>query len=105
MAVWPDIETPAVCSAACIPTGSTTGIRSKPFKFRGIRIAFYDYYYPSRYNDFLNEAQRTFCRSIYRFKQGEIHGIEFFKACMTAIQADGKPYHTHVHAVQQLDKV
>ena len=23
----------------------------KPFKFRGIRIAFYDYYYPSRYND------------------------------------------------------
>ena len=65
----------------------------KPFKFRGIRIAFYDYYYPSRYNDFLNEAQRTFCRSIYRFKQGEIHGIEFFKACMTAIQADGKPYH------------
>ena len=41
----------------------------KPFKFRGIRIAFYDYYYPSRYNDFLNEAQRTFCRSIYRFKQ------------------------------------
>lgn len=65
----------------------------KPFKFRGIRIAFYDYYYPSRYNDFLNEAQRTFCRSIYGFKQGEIHGIEFFKACMTAIQADGKPYH------------
>lgn len=65
----------------------------KPFKFRGIRIAFYSYYYPSRYNDFLNEAQRTFCRFIYRFKQGEIHGIEFFKACMTAIQADGKPYH------------
>ena len=65
----------------------------KPFRFHGIRIAFYGYYYPSRYNDFLNEAQRTFCRSIYRFKQGEIHGIEFFKACMTAIQADGKPYH------------
>ena len=65
----------------------------KPFKFHGIRIAFYGYYYPSRYNDFLNEAQRTFCRTIYRFKQGEIHGIEFFKACMTAIQADGKPYH------------
>lgn len=77
----------------------------KPFKFRGIRIAFYDYYYPSRYNDFLNEAQRTFCRSIYRFKQGEIHGIEFFKACMTAIQADGKPYHIMFMPCQQLDKV
>ena len=46
----------------------------KPFRFHGIRIAFYGYYYPSRYNDFLNEAQRTFCRSIYQFKQGEIHG-------------------------------
>ena len=42
---------------------------------------------------FSNEAQRTFCRSIYRFKQGEIHGIEFFKAWLTAIQADGKIYH------------
>ncbi|WP_026367404.1 hypothetical protein [Bacteroides sp. 14(A)] len=65
----------------------------KPFKSRGIRMAFYGYYYPSRYNALLGEEQRAFCRSLYQFKEGEVHGIEFFKACMTALQADGKPYH------------
>lgn len=29
----------------------------------------------------------------YQFKEGKIHGIEFFKACVDALQADGKPYH------------
>lgn len=65
----------------------------KPFKSRGIRMAFYGHYYPSRYSALLNDEQRAFCHSIYQFKEGEIHGIEFFKACMTALQADGKPYH------------
>lgn len=65
----------------------------KPFKSRGIRMAFYGYYYPSRYNALLGDERRAFCRSLYQFKDGEIHGIEFFKACMTALQADGKPYH------------
>ena len=65
----------------------------KPFKSHGIRMAFYGYYYPSRYNDLLDAGQREFCRSLYQFKNGEIHGIEFFKACMSALQADGKPYH------------
>ena len=65
----------------------------KPFKSRGIRMAFYGYYYPSRYNALLGDEQRAFCRSLYQFKEGEVHGIEFFKACMTALQADGKPYH------------
>lgn len=65
----------------------------KPFKSRGIRMAFYGYYYPSRYNALLGDEQRAFCHSLYQFKEGEIHGIEFFKACMTALQADGEPYH------------
>ena len=65
----------------------------KAFKSRGIRMAFYGYYYPSRYNALLGEEQRAFCRSLYQFKEGEVHGIEFFKTCMTALQADGKPYH------------
>lgn len=65
----------------------------QPFKSRGIRMAFYGYYYPSRYNALLGDEQRAFCHSLYQFKDGEIHGIEFFKACMTALQADGKPYH------------
>lgn len=65
----------------------------KPFKSHGVKVAFYGYYYPSRYTDLLDDEQRAFCRLLYQFKEGEIHGIEFFKACMTALQADGKPYH------------
>ena len=65
----------------------------KPFKSRGMSMAFYGHYYPSRYKALLDEEQQAFCRSIYQFKEGEIHGIEFFKACMAALQTDGKPYH------------
>lgn len=65
----------------------------KPFKSRGMSMAFYGHYYPSRYKALLDEEQRAFCRSIYQFKEGDIHGIEFFKACMAALQTDGKPYH------------
>lgn len=65
----------------------------KPFKSHGIRMTFYGHYYPSRYSKLLNEEQRAFCRSLYQFKNGEAHGIEFFKACMAALQTDGKPYH------------
>lgn len=65
----------------------------KPFKLRGIRISFYGYYYPSRYNALLNDEQKAFCHSIYQFKQGDIHGIEFFKTCMNALQLKKRPYH------------
>lgn len=65
----------------------------KPFKSHGIRMTFYGHYYPSRYKDLLDDEQRAFCRSIYQFKQGEIHGIEFFKACMAALQTERKSYH------------
>lgn len=65
----------------------------KPFKSHGIRMTFYGHYYPARYKDLLSDEQRAFCRSLYQFKEGEIHGIEFFKACMTALQLDDKPYH------------
>ncbi|EEX46686.1 hypothetical protein BACFIN_05722 [Bacteroides finegoldii DSM 17565] len=33
------------------------------FKSRGIRMAFYGHYYPSRYHELLSEEQRAFCRS------------------------------------------
>lgn len=33
----------------------------KPFKSRGIRMAFYGYYYPSRYDALLGDEQRAFC--------------------------------------------
>ena len=71
----------------------------KPFKSRGIRISFYGYYYPSRYNALLNDEQRAFCHSIYQFKQGDIHGIEFFKTCMNAFATEKETLPYHVHAV------
>lgn len=65
----------------------------QPFKSHDIRITFYGFYYPSRYKAFLDDEQQAFCHSIYQFKEGKIHGIEFFKACMNALSTDGKPYH------------
>jgi len=58
----------------------------KPFKSHGIKVAFYGYYYPSRYADLIDDEQRAFCCSLYQFKEGENHGIEFFKACMSVLQ-------------------
>lgn len=65
----------------------------KPFKSHGIKVAFYGYYYPSRYADLIDDEQRAFCRSLYQFKEGENHGIEFFKACMSVLNLDDAPYH------------
>ena len=65
----------------------------KPFKSHGIKVAFYGYYYPSRYTDLIDDEQRAFCRSLYQFKEGENHGIEFFKACMSVLNLDDAPYH------------
>ncbi len=65
----------------------------KPFKKHGIRMAFYDYYYPVRFDDFISDRQQVFSCSIYLFKEGEIHGIEFFKAGMDALKMDGASYH------------
>lgn len=71
----------------------------KPFKSHWVKAAFYGYYYPSRYTDLLDDEQRAFCRSLYQFKEGEIHGIEFFKACRPAsgLQA----LSCYVHAMQR----
>lgn len=65
----------------------------KPFRFRGISVTFYDHYYPSRYKRLLDEEQRGFCRTLYAFKEGENHGIDFFKACMAALPVDTASCH------------
>lgn len=65
----------------------------KPFRFRGISVTFYGNYYPSRYKRLLDEEQRGFCRTIYAFKEGENHGIDFFKACMAALPVDTTSCH------------
>lgn len=65
----------------------------KPFRFRGISVTFYGHYYPSRYKRLLDEEQRGFCRTLYVFKEGENHGIDFFKACMAALPVDTTSCH------------
>ena len=65
----------------------------KPFRFRGISVTFYGHYYPSRYKRLLDEEQRGFCRTLYAFKEGENHGIDFFKACMAALPVDTDSCH------------
>ena len=65
----------------------------KPFRFRGISVTFYGHYYPSRYKRLLDEEQRGFCRTLYAFKEGENHGIDFFKACMAALPVDTTSRH------------
>ena len=65
----------------------------KPFRFRGISVTFYGHYYPSRYKRLLDEEQRGFCRTLYAIKEGENHGIDFFKACMAALPVDTASCH------------
>ena len=65
----------------------------KPFRFRGISVTFYGHYYPSRYKRLLDEEQRGCCRTLYAFKEGENHGIDFFKACMAALPVDTASCH------------
>ena len=65
----------------------------KPFRFRGISVTFYGHYYPSRYKRLLDEEQRGVCRTLYAFKEGENHGIDFFKACMAALPVDTTSCH------------
>lgn len=65
----------------------------QPFKHKGVRTVFFDYYFPSRYKEFISERQRHFCKEIYEFKNGDIHGISYFKACLEALSLDGGTYH------------
>lgn len=65
----------------------------KRFKLHGIQVAFYGHYYPFRYNRLINREQRNFCQSLYDFKNGDIHGIDFFKGCLSALNLTDGKYH------------
>lgn len=45
-----------------------------------IPCVFTDYYFPSRYNSYLSEAQKQFCQSVLDFKDGKHDGIRFLVA-------------------------
>ena len=52
----------------------------KVFKRKKIPCVFTDYYFPSRYNPYLSEAQKLFCQSVLDFKDGKHDGIRFLVA-------------------------
>lgn len=56
-------------------------------------MTFYGHYYPSRHKDLLSDEQQEFCDTLYGFKDGKVHGIEFFKACMDALKLEDGTYH------------
>lgn len=65
----------------------------QPFKSHGVRMTFYGHYYPSRHKDLLSDEQQEFCDTLYGFKDGKVHGIEFFKACMDSLKLEDGTYH------------
>lgn len=65
----------------------------KLFKSHGVKTVFYGHYYPSRYKELLNDKQRSFCQSLYEFKEGEAPGVEFFKTCLSALQLNDLSCH------------
>ena len=63
------------------PRGLSPAIsRQKVFKRKKIPCVFTDYYFPSRYNSYLSEAQKQFCQSVLDFKDGKRNGIRFLVA-------------------------
>ena len=52
----------------------------KVFRKMKIPCVFTDYYFPSRYNPYLSEAQKQFCQSVLDFKDGKNDGIRFLVA-------------------------
>lgn len=65
----------------------------KPYSFRGMKVIFYGYYYPARHEKLLSNRQRMFCHALFRFKDGEIHGVRFFKSCMEAQHLEEENLH------------
>lgn len=65
----------------------------KPYSFRGMKVTFYGYYYPARHEKLLNNRQWMFCHALFRFKDGEIHGVRFFKSCMEALHLEEENLH------------
>ena len=60
----------------------------EPFKFKGMKCIFTDFYFPNRYRDYINYEQRFFCDELLEFKDGKRNGHEFFMNCMEALNLE-----------------
>lgn len=57
----------------------------EPFKFKGVKCIFTDYYFPTHYQSHIGSEQQFFCDELLRFKDGKRSGYEFFINCMEAL--------------------
>lgn len=60
----------------------------KPFKFKGVRCIFTDYYIPTRYHDDISSEQLDFCEELLGFKDGKRSGSDFFINCMEVLNPE-----------------
>lgn len=58
----------------------------KPFKFKGVRCIFTDYYIPTRYHNDISYEQGDFYEELLGFKDGKRNGYDFFMSCMEALE-------------------
>ena len=57
----------------------------EPFKFKGVKCIFSDYYFPVRYHSNISYAQRDFCEELLGFKDGKRSGSDFFMNFMEVL--------------------
>lgn len=60
----------------------------KPFKFKGVKCIFTDYYFPIRYYSYISYDQRFFCDELLEFKNGKRNGHAFFMDCMEVLNPE-----------------
>lgn len=70
------------------PTEFDSHSPMKPFKFKGVKCIFTDYYFPTRYRNDIGYDQQFFCDELLEFKDGKRNGHEFFMNCMEALNPE-----------------
>lgn len=70
------------------PTEFDSHSPMKPFKFKGVKCIFTDYYFPTRYRNDISYDQQFFCDELLEFKDGKRNGHEFFMNCMEALNPE-----------------
>lgn len=62
------------------PDEFSTRHPDKAFKRKGVRCVFYHFYYPKRYETYLDFEQCCACKDVLDFKDGQADGVDFFSS-------------------------
>ena len=60
----------------------------KIFKKKGVRCVFSHYYYPKRYEEYLDLKQSYACQDVLDFKDGQADGVDFFSSGIARLKPD-----------------